>query len=236
MRIVFVLLIAVFLLVGCGDPKNTVIPQEMSKWDSELKDSIAKLSEADRNVFGAYLIRAKLGEVFGGGGIPNGMTIGQAIEAQKKWQAELAAKEAEEKALKEKVERERAEMRKTVDEALTVAVVDLYMRPSDWQSGRYQDQQIIELAIKNKGRKDISGINGSVRFINMFDKEVGSIGFSYEDGIRAGEMKTWTGARDFNQFIPEHKAIANLRGSKFRSVFEPAVIVFSDGTKLTLPE
>lgn len=223
-------------LVGCGDPKNKVIPTDQSKWDAELKPEIEKLTEEEKKLFGGYVMRAKLGEVFGGSGLQEGTTIGQGIEMQKKWLQEQEAKEAEQKALKQKVENERAAIAKQINDAVTIAVVDLFLQKGSFESGDLEDKQVIKLAIKNKTAKDITGVKGSIRFIDIFDKEVGNISFGYDEGISAGETATWTGSRRYNQFIEEHKAIANLQEGKYKIAFDPEAIVYADGTKILMPQ
>ena len=225
-----------FVVAGCSDPKNKVIPSDMSKWDTDLKPAVEKLSEEEKKLFAGYVMRAKMGEVFGGKGVAEGTTIGQGIEQQKKWVQEQEAKEAEQRALKEKVEKERAALKQQINGAVTVAVVDLHLRKGSMESGDFEDKQIIKLALENKGQKDIAGIKGTIKFIDIFDKEVGSISFGYDDGIKAGATASWSGSRRYNQFLEEHKAIANLQPGKYRTVFEPEAIVYVDGTKIIMPE
>lgn len=171
-----------------------------------------------------------------------GTTVADAIQTQKDWQAatekrqaeEKAIKEqkaAEEKALQEKITAERAAIKQRIDSAITVTVLNTYL-----QKVKYNENQIIEIGIENKGAKDITGIKGTVHFIDIFDKDVGQISFGYDDGLKAGATTTWTGSRDYNQFLDEHKAIAQLEKGKYTSRFEPEMIVFSDGEKLSMPE
>lgn len=223
-------------LAACSSPHDVVVPTDITKWETELKPAIEDMSEEEKNLLGAYLMRMKLAETFGGGAMKEGVTVGQALKEQKAWVAEQKAKEAEAQALKDRVEAERAALKKLVDQTLTVAVVGLELREADYRSGTYSDSQIIKLALQNKGKKDIRGVKGEMKFIDIFDKEVGSITFGYDDGIPAGQTRSWTGARDYNQFMEDHKAIANLEEGKYTTRFEPEVILFSDGTKLKVSE
>ncbi len=232
------LIVVLFALsiAACSNPQDKVIPTDMSKWETDLKPSVEKLGEEDKKVFTAYLMRAKLGETFGGKKMPDGITIGKAIEEQKRWADEQAKREAEAKALKEKLEQERATLRKQVDEMLTVTVVQLKLEKGSFESGNIIDRQLIKLGFQNKGTKDIMGIKGEVKFIDIFDKEVASVLFSYDGGLKAGTSSTWTGSRNYNQFLQEHKALANLKEGKYKTRFEPEIIVFADGSKLVVKE
>lgn len=120
MKRIAALLIATAVLGGCTKPTDAVIPSDMATWDKELAPELKKLADADREKVAAYLMRAKMGEVFGGKGVPPGTTVGQALEAQKKWEAEQAAKRAEEEALKKKLEQERSAAIQQLNQAVTV--------------------------------------------------------------------------------------------------------------------
>ena len=76
--------VAVAVLSGCSKPTEAVIPPDMSTWDKELAPVLKKLPDEDREKVAGYLMRAKVGEVFGGKGVSLGTTVGQALEAQKK--------------------------------------------------------------------------------------------------------------------------------------------------------
>lgn len=237
MRVCATLLVLSFsVLTGCSNPKSTVIPKDVSKWDTELKPAIEKLADEEKGLFAGYLMRAKLGEAFGGGGIPDGMTVGKAIETQKEWIAKTGSKDKESKALREKLEQERLVLRKQVDELLTVTVLSLKIEPADFQSGKPFDRQMLKLGFQNKGKKDILGVMGSVHFIDIFDKDIGSVSFKYDDGIKAGATATWSGGRRYNEFLPEHRAIAGLSKGKYMVKFEPEMVIFADGSKLEVKE
>lgn len=221
-------LIGASLLLGCGSPKDRELPTDVSKMD-ELKPYVEKLSEEEKKLFLGYVFRATVGGVFGGKGVEPGMTIGKAIDAQKSFIEENARKEAEAKALKEKLAAEQAAIKKSMTDAVTVTVLSMRLEKQD-----YREEQLIKLGLKNNGDKDIKGVKGMMRFIDMFDKEVGAIGFAFTDGLKHGEVAVWSGTRHYNQFMSEHKAIAQLEEGKYKAVFDPEAIVFEDGTNLTI--
>lgn len=218
-------------LVACGDSKSTLIPSDMSKWDTELAETAKKLPEEEKRLFAGYMIRAKMGEALGGKGIPPGTTIGDAIAEQKKFVEAQEKQAAESAALKAKIEKQRQEARQQINGAITVAVTRLKLLEV-----AYSKQQVIQLGFQNNGTRDIAGVKGAMKFIDMFDKEVGEITFSYTDGVKAGGTGSWVGSRRYNEFIPEHRAIAGLQEGQYKAVFEPEMVVFSDGTKLAVPD
>lgn len=207
-------------LFGCSGPKDRAVPPDIAKWETELKASIEKLAEEDKKLFADFVLRAKLGDVFGGKGVEEGLTIGKAIEHQKEW---VEGKE------REKAEAERAALRKQVDDLLTVTVLKLeVVNESD------SERQLLELGFKNRGQKDILSIEGTLKFIDTLDKEVGAVKFSYDNGLKAGASGVWKGSRHYNQSIASHKAVANLEEGKYTTRFEPEMIVLTDGTKFVV--
>lgn len=101
MKKVFALAISAILLVGCTNPNDIVLN---SKEDIEKhSEDFEKLSDEDRQLLAAYIIRVELGNL---GGQDNkatyGVTVKEAIENQRVFAAE---KEREKKEAEEKLEK-----------------------------------------------------------------------------------------------------------------------------------
>ncbi|SMC20388.1 hypothetical protein SAMN02745857_00933 [Andreprevotia lacus DSM 23236] len=73
------------LLAACSNPHDVVIPKDMSQWDSTLKSATEKLPDEEKKLLAGYLVRTKLAEAFSGKTSDDKVTIGEAIEAQRKW-------------------------------------------------------------------------------------------------------------------------------------------------------
>lgn len=230
------LLIAIAALSGCSKPTDAVIPADFASWEKDLVPHLQKLSEADREKVAAYLIRAKAGEVFGGKGLPPGTTIGQAIEGQKKFEIEEAAKRAEEEALKKKLEQERTAAMEQLNKAVTVTLLEKKEVPKNYDAGRYSAHQEFRVGIQNNSDKPVIGVAGEIKFIDVFDKEVGSVIFKASEAIEPGKTITWTGERKYNEFIDKHRAVWNLQSGKYTTKFVPEAVVFKDGTKFEVPK
>lgn len=235
MRIAALLVVAL-AVAGCSTPEDTVIPSDMATWDEKLAPEIQKLSDADREKVAAYLARAKMGEVFGGEGIPIGLTLGRAIEEQTAWEAEQAERRAEEEALRQKLEQERLAAEKALSEAVTVTLISKSELPSNYRARRYSDYQQFRVGAQNNTDKVMVGVSGEIKFIDVFDKEVGAVSFGISEKIEPGKSIVWTGGRDYNQFIDSHRAVWNLEEGKYTTRFVPEMVVFEDGTRLTVPE
>lgn len=230
------LLVAIAMVAGCSKPTDAVIPSDMSAWDKELAPHLKKLPDGEREKVGAYLMRAKLGEVFGGKGVPPGTTVGQALEAQKKWEAEQAAKRAEEEALKKKLEQERAAALEQLNKAVTVTLLGKRELPKNYDAGRFSERQEFRIGVQNNGEKPLAGVAGEIKFIDVFDKEVGAVSFRISENIAPGKSATWVGGRDYNQFLDTHRAVWNLEEGKYTTRFVPEMVVYADGTKLAVPK
>jgi hypothetical protein len=207
----------------------------MSVWDKELAPQLQKLPEQDRAMVAKYLMRAKLGEVFGGKGVPIGTTVGQAIEEQKKFETAEAVARAEEEALRKKLEEERATAIARLNRAVTVTLLQKRELGPDYDARRYSETQVIKVGVKNESDKPIIGVAGALRFVDVFDKEVGGVTFSISERIEPGKSVVWGGERRYNQYIDEHRAVWNLEEGKYTTRFVPETIVFADGSKLAAP-
>lgn len=237
-----------FGLVGCSDPKATIVPTDISQWDKELAPAAQKLSDEDKKVFSAYVARMKFvsdSKYFKG--IEFGTTIKQALEEQRAWQIEFDKEEAirqakakekreREEKLKAETEAERAAAEKLINEAVTVTFIRTWIDKADYRSGSYSDYQNFRVAVKNESDKDIKGVRGEVVFYDLFDSERGSVIFTIQQNIKPGATYTWTGGRDYNEFMDEHKKIASLEVGKFTTKFVPRSILFADGKKVEMPK
>ena len=106
----FAILCFALLLVACSDPHDTKVPNDISKWSGTVKPALQKLKPEEKVLFSQYAIRHMVGAVGGVIGdkadpIPEGMTIGKAIEEQRNYIAQEQVKESEKKALKDKTEK-----------------------------------------------------------------------------------------------------------------------------------
>lgn len=95
MRIIAIFCFAL-LLVACGDPHDTKVPTDITKWSSLVKPSLQKLTPDERVLFSQFVIRHIAGAAVANNAspIPENMTIGKAIEEQRNYMAQEQAKES----------------------------------------------------------------------------------------------------------------------------------------------
>jgi hypothetical protein len=223
-------------LLGCSDPKKTIIPSDISKWESDLKPTLDKLSPDERQTLGRYMMRAKIGEAFGGKTQLGSISIGEAIAAQKSWETELKAKVEEEKRLADELRAKRTALAQQVREMLTVVLVSKGFSKADpMNGGDFKDKVTFTLGFENKGSKDIAGFKGRLLFKDMFGDTIKALNLSHDDLVPARQKLTWDGETDFNQFMNDDVKLRDADQTKIQMEFLPDAIIFTDGSRLELP-
>lgn len=228
------------LLCACSNPKSAVVPTSMDKMES-IKPQLEKLTAEERELFASYAVRHTLGAAMGGmfgikaEPIPEGMTIGKAIDEQRDFLTKQKMKDAEEKALKEKV---KAEQQKAMDEMSKAALVTLVSKKleSERSYGVTLDENLnVTFAFKNTATKDIAGIKGTLDVIDIFGEELCGFGIAYDKTIKPGETATWVGSRSvkYGMNASKDRKFAELPDDKYKLSWKPDMIIFGDGTKLT---
>ena len=245
MRAIIIILLCAILLAACSGPKDTSLPRELDKMES-VKPAMERLTFEERELAAAYIMRhmigAKLGGLFGGKegpGIPEGMTLGKAIAEQQKFKADAALEEAKQQALKAKLQAEREAALKPMREAITVTLVSKKLATERGYSGMVMDENLeVTFGYKNNSSKDISGVKGRVSIKDLFGDDISAFQISNDSTIKAEQSTTSTGSRSvrFSMGHNNDRKLAELDDEKFKVVWEPQVIVFVDGTKLTVPE
>src|SRR5450755_3380548 len=116
---------------------------------SGLAPQLKQLSEKDRKALGGYLIRVKMGEAFGGKGMPPGTTVGDALKQQKEWVVAQEQKDAEAAALKAKLAAEKAAAVEKLNKVITVTLLSKEQRPKDFEAHRYSETQVFHIGVQN---------------------------------------------------------------------------------------
>ena len=239
----FFILAIIVSLCACSKPTDTVVPTSIDKMDS-IKPQLEKLTTEERELFSKYVLRHTLGAAMGGlfgikaEPIPEGITIGKAIDEQRDFLTKEKLREAEEKALKEKV---KAEQQKAMDEMSKAALVTLVskkIRAETGYSGITIDEKlIVSIAFKNTSPKDIAGIKGTLDAVDIFGEQLSGFNISYDKTLKPGETATWVGGRSVKYGMNESKdrKFAELPEDKYKLSWKPDMIIFRDGTKLTKP-
>ena len=245
MRTHLTALLCLIVLAACSGPKDTLLPRELDKIES-IKPAMEKLTPEERELAAGYIMRhtigAKLGGLFGGKegpGIPEGMTLGKAIDEQRKFKADVAIEEAKQQALKTKLLAEREAAMKPMREAITVTLVSKKIKPEYGYSGMLLDENFeVTFGYKNNTDKDIAGVKGYISVKDLFGDEISGFLISNDTTIKAGKTITWKGSRSVKYPRGDNKdrKLAELEDDKYKVIWDPRMVVFKDGTKLTVPD
>jgi hypothetical protein len=249
LSLIFILL----TIFGCSDPKKTVIPKNIEDI-SEIKPSVDKLTDEEKQLLMGYLFRAKSKEIIMNEEMKENVTIGEAIQDQKIWKQELEIKQEIEKQMRiqeEEAKRKRQQEEKEIQEKLkeelknkiikmqntvSVGLVNKILVEADIRKGQFQDMQYFKFGIKNKSDKDIEGVKGILALNDLFEKEVDSFEIKFDDGVKAGESAFWIESRRYNQFMENHRAVAALDNEKYSTSFIPTTIIFKDGSTIQVED
>jgi len=236
---IFAIFCFALLLVACSDPHDTKLPTDISKWSETVKPALEKLKPEEKELFAQYAVRHTIGAAMGGlfgiktDPIPEGMTIGKAIEEQRDYVTKAKMKEADEKALKEKVETERKAKQEEFAKLVSVVLVNKKNVMREYEQ-RFVN---LEIAFENKSDKDIAGVKGVLKITDIFGDKIVNLRWSNDTGIKAKQTMVERGSgMGINRFMDEHMKLWNTDYDKLKSTFEVSTILFKDGTKMDAPE
>lgn len=228
---IVILALCAFLLFACKEAKQTIIPADALQNES-FKATLEKLTPDERESLAKYFIRQKMGEAFGQGpGVTAGLTIQQALNNEKDFEATQRQREAEQKALQEKIKAERTAAIQKMNDAVTVALTR-----KELVKDRFLERIEIKLAFANKSDKEISGIKGLAVFKNQFGDTIQKSGVEFDEDLPAHGQKEVERSRHFNQFDSDDVKFAGTEFEKIKMEFEPLMIIFKDGSKLEAPD
>lgn len=155
------------------------------------------------------------------------MTYREILDNGKEWKAEQEKIEAEQKALAEKAKKEEEARIKRLTESVLVSCYSKSFAEYD-----YQEYITYKFVIQNKSDKGIRAVKGSISFTNLFDNEIKSLSFVYDQPIAAGKEVTWNAQTDYNQFMDDDVALKNKDLKDLKVVWKPEKIIFEGGTTL----
>ena len=211
--------VSIFLF-SCSSPLDKKFSEETAKEDIEAIKS--KLDSTELQLLAGSMIRLKFQDKK-----LEDMTYSEILEDGKKWKAEQEKIEAEQKALAEKAAKEEAEKFKRLNEAVVVSCYEKGYAKYD-----YEDYITYKFVIKNKSDKNIRAVKGGITFTNLFDDEISSLNFVYDQPIEAGKEVTWNATTDYNQFKDEDKTLKNKELKDLKVVWKPEKVMFEDGSSL----
>lgn len=237
----WIILFLIIVLAACSGPRDTPLPKDISKMES-IKPAVEKLTPEERELVAGYVMRHTVGAVFGEAfgvkvePIPDGMTIGKAIDEQRKFIEKQKVEAAAKKAEIEKSEAARKALADQMAQILSVRLVNV-----DFHKASYRDfdvENYIKLTFEfyNKGIKDITGFKGFAIFKDKFGDTLSELPIKVGQKIPAGKNVSVKLSKRYNQFDAEDRRLANIDATSTQLIVSPEVVLFSDGTKFEAPK
>ncbi len=233
-------ILCVVLSLACSNPKNTRIPKDLANMES-IKPAVEKLKQEEKELLTGYLMRHTLGSAMGAAfgaksdPIPDGMTIGKAIDEQSQFVAKVKANEATEKAAKEKLEAARKALAEQMAQVLSVKPSEISLHLATFRDYDVNSYIKLVFVFENKGQKTITGIKGIATFRDKFGDVVSSLPMKVEEELKSGTATTVKLSKRYNQFDHDDQKLAGLDANTVKFELAPEVVLFSDGTKFEAP-
>jgi hypothetical protein len=220
---------AVVLLAACSDPRKQAVPTDWTQADGKYQDARLKLSPDERDLADGYAKRALAGQVAGKPIGAPGVTLGEAVVAQRTFLADEAKAQAEAAALAARVAAEK----KAMADAVTVAVVAKKTVEMDISERIYADSVNLQIAMENKSGKTVTGVRGKLIFADSFGRTVKEVPVTSEETMPPGKSSVGTVAHRINKFRDEDRAFAQMDLAKSKVTWEVIDVRFADAKPAT---
>lgn len=214
------IILSSILVVACSSPLDKKYSEDTIKEDA--KELRSELDSSDVNLLMGSIFRLTMQQED-----LTKMTYGEILENGKAWKAEQDRIEAEQKALQEKAAREEAERVARLQNAVMVTCFK-----KGYTEVNYQDYITYGFAIQNKSEQDIRAVKGEIMFTDLFEDEIKTLSFTYDQPIRAGATANWNATTDYNQFMDDDVRLKNKELKDLKIVWKPIKVIFQDGSTL----
>jgi hypothetical protein len=204
---------------SCSNIKNEKVTDENNDKILNQISTSKDLTDGERQLLAAYVIRQNVANIFGGGkpGLPTGKTVGEMIADQRQWAAQEKVEEDRQKQLASAVAAKQAEMRNVIGVAL-YGFTERQMSFSDYAEAKF--------AYENRSDKDVRAFEGTVAFSDVLGNHLDDVQLKVLAPIKAGAKASVSDDLPF-------MAYGGLRGKKLEDVkieWRPQKILFADGT------
>lgn len=156
----------------------------------------------------------------------------------RRWIAEEEARKEAERVLRAKLQAQREAALKAMRDAVSVTLVSKRLR-DERESGMVLDEYLVlQFGYKNNTDKDISGVKGRIVVHDLFGDELSAFPISYDSVIKAGATATRAESRSvkYGLNMNRDRKLAGLPNDKYKVIWEPQLIVFSDGSTMKAPD
>lgn len=229
-RIRCIPLLLVLSTAACTSPQD-------KKLTSENIEAIRKTKELtgeEVQMLQGYVMRTGMARALSGADtsqlLDSTKTIRSAIEEQRKWIHDDSVRTATEKA-----EADIALKRYEQEVARLRAIVTVTPVRKGFSEADYQSYITFQMVSKNNGEKALSGFKGRIRVTDMFGDLISRLEIKEDDPLAPGAERVFRTAYGYNQFMDRDTKLRFTSYEKMKFVWEPEIIIFADGTQLTVP-
>lgn len=104
--------------------------------------------------------------------------------------------------------------------------------PVNYDLNRYSEEVQFTFTFQNHGNKEIRAFTGIASFSDIFGRPIKSIEITYDEPLKNGQLVTWKGVWDPNQFIDEDQQLVNTTLTNLIFLFKTEAVIFVDGSRL----
>jgi hypothetical protein len=231
-----ILIATVAVLAACGDIKD----QKFTESAFEKFRESPQTTETDRTLAAAYMARHAFAQVTKGDTTPDffdeSVTIGEAIEAERKRvAADSARKDTERRAADDARRRREAELARARG-MVSVTVTGREKRPRNSQAYRFNDVAVLSVALVNNGTQPVTGVKGRLVVRDVFDDEIIRLEYKHDDAIAPGARVVTERFYEINPYIDREVRLYQTDFDKLRITWEPQTLLLADGTRLDVAE
>jgi hypothetical protein len=224
------------VLLACSDPRDTTIPTDPARWDTDLRPITDRLSQDDRRLVSAYVARKRAEAAQTGAALPSGVTVRQAIQEERDYQQADTARRVASREQQDQQDRVRRDYEAQVKAILPMTLVAKQVAPPDLSTGSRAERATLVLELRNVGLRDIAAFRGTLRLSDNFQGvSLRTLQVSYEEPIAAGASVQWEVLALLDPFITTDLRLKNTDVPQIAVTLLPEFIGFTDGTRLEMP-
>lgn len=171
MRLVVVILLALILSACSGDPRERLLPETLTEWetDGDFQDAIAELTLEEQDLLATYLMRMEANRL-AGEPMPARMTIREAVKDQLQFVAQWQERKQAEK------DEARAAAMQIRNYLARVEVVGFNV-VEQASPGGGGPQRVFCGSIINKGNRPLSDVQLTIYFLDKYGHEVSEVNY-----------------------------------------------------------
>ena len=223
--------LAALLIVACSNPKDAIIPTDVSQWDADLGPAVGRLAQDDRQLLVSYLTRIKREAVLGGRPVTSGVSVRQAIEEEREHQRTQTAQQGEARADQLRRDQERREIERQVRAILSITLVGKQIVPADVSAGSRSERATLTFNAQNIGGQTIEEIAGTIQLSDYFSGNLTTITLNHPESIPPGASVQWESPIVLSLFATTDQRLRNTDVSQLSVTFTPRVVRLADGTR-----